>query len=905
MNIVRMGCPNGRTLTAQRQSPNKMAKGPVYFLVQAGFLATVVKAILCLGLVTYADATTVSPSEDMSSMSVGGGFDSRSFRSRGDCVTREDSESPGGYRQRADITVVKSASEFKEFMGVSAEAAIKAAFFEFGGKAGFAESIKLDSYAVYGVVRITVLASPQVLRDVTLTATATDLLSEKYEDGFRQACGDEFVKSVTKGGELYGVIRVETETEEQRKEATTSLGGSYKLFSASVDTTKEVATALQNYRKTISVWMTGADLPLPTTLDQMIGTATQFAKSVTHNDNKNAVVVSFNTDTYDSVPAYLTNTPSNATTQLRRKIRSNRDDAVRTLSTELGSVDDRIASIEFVLDNSTMVEEFDENELRTHLGELVQFRDAELRSAAYACYNEYRDADGNEALAPGCRRVLMPDGPDLPAREPFVGFDDSTRALVEKLGRPISLDSYPDVNGWTDIHYAAVLGLENLVRYLLVSEGAGASGRDDEGVRYADLPIYDDGQEFSGGLVEILGDLGFDISSMRRHGQTPLHLAAGRGAVTTVQELIERGARVNVRDGKGLTPLHYASEALASHGSESSERVVRVLLQKTDDVSAFDTDGETFLHFAAENNLFGAASLAIQSGADVNAKAKDRDMATPLHYASEANAFDVVRVLLGERNLRVDARDDDGRTSLHLAARRRAEEVAKLLLERKANVNATDENGETPLHMARTKELAKLLIDKGASVEAKDSSGETPLHDARSLEVIQVLVRNGADANAKDRSGETRLHGARDEEVVRLLARNGAEPNLRNQDGRTPLHVAARRGRASVVSALIGVGADLRARDVRGFTPLHDTCDRTDGIEIARLLVGKGASVNASSKRGLTPLHIVAFNAADDDERDRFGGLWSYLVESGANVVAKDYLGRTPNSILRIRTEEE
>jgi ankyrin repeat protein len=49
---------------------------------------------------------------------------------------------------------------------------------------------------------------------------------------------------------------------------------------------------------------------------------------------------------------------------------------------------------------------------------------------------------------------------------------------------------------------------------------------------------------------------------------------------------------------------------------------------------------------------------------------------------------------------RIDVFDDNGRTSLHLAAANGHLELTKLLLQYKAFVNSKSKNGEAPLHSA-------------------------------------------------------------------------------------------------------------------------------------------------------------------------------------------------------------
>jgi ankyrin repeat protein len=78
----------------------------------------------------------------------------------------------------------------------------------------------------------------------------------------------------------------------------------------------------------------------------------------------------------------------------------------------------------------------------------------------------------------------------------------------------------------------------------------------------------------------------------------------------------------------------------------------------------------------------------------------------------------------------------------------------------------------------------------------------------RSLAVARLLLDRGADINARQAGGFTPLHGAAangDRTMSELLVDRGADPSARNDEGRTPSELAATRGHAGLADWLAGL----------------------------------------------------------------------------------------------------
>ena len=99
----------------------------------------------------------------------------------------------------------------------------------------------------------------------------------------------------------------------------------------------------------------------------------------------------------------------------------------------------------------------------------------------------------------------------------------------------------------------------------------------------------------------------------------------------------------------------------------------------------------------------------------------------------------------------VDILHDRKRTALHVAAVQGFGQLARLLIDRGANIEAIDEGFWTPLHLASgygNSELVALLLERGANVNHKDNDSWTPVHQAISqghLTIVRQLVKAGAD----------------------------------------------------------------------------------------------------------------------------------------------------------------
>lgn len=113
-------------------------------------------------------------------------------------------------------------------------------------------------------------------------------------------------------------------------------------------------------------------------------------------------------------------------------------------------------------------------------------------------------------------------------------------------------------------------------------------------------------------------------------------------------------------------------------------------------------------------------------------------------------------------------------------------EIAKLLVDLKADINMQDKSGWAPLHYAAFKNCPKnvqMYLDAGADINIQNDMKSTPLHIAawqNHINIVGMLIAQGADLNRKDLHGNTPLYVTEYRGIINMLIAAGAK--LDHQD---------------------------------------------------------------------------------------------------------------------------
>ncbi|KAM8831907.1 kinase D-interacting substrate of 220 kDa B isoform 2-T2 [Spinachia spinachia] len=347
-----------------------------------------------------------------------------------------------------------------------------------------------------------------------------------------------------------------------------------------------------------------------------------------------------------------------------------------------------------------------------------------------------------------------------------------------------------------------------------------------------------------------------EVDGRSDNGQTPLMVAAEQGSLEIVQELLRRGANVNLDDVDCWS-------ALISAAKEGHVEVVKELLENSAYIEHRDMGGWTALTWAAYKGRVDVCELLLENGANPNTTGQQYSV-YPIIWSAGRGHADIVKVLLRE-GAKVNCSDKYGTTPLIWASRKGHFDCVMHLLENGADVDQEGANSMTALIVAVRggyTEVVKELLKRNPNVNMTDKDGNTALMIAAKegyTEIVQDLLDAGTYVNIPDRSGDTVLIGAvrgGHVEIVRALLHKYADIDIRGQENKTALYWAVEKGNATMVRDILQCNPDTETCTKDGETPLIKAT-KMRSIEVVELLLDKGAKVSAVDKRGDTPLHIA------------------------------------------------
>jgi quinoprotein dehydrogenase-associated probable ABC transporter substrate-binding protein len=200
--------------------------------------------------------------------------------------------------------------------------------------------------------------------------------------------------------------------------------------------------------------------------------------------------------------------------------------------------------------------------------------------------------------------------------------------------------------------------------------------------------------------IKFLVSKGADVNKPDSNGYTPLTNAARQRQDKTVKLLIDLGANPNLADGNKMTPIITAA-------MREAVPTIKVLVDARAKLEEPGPEGFRPLALALAESHYEAAKALLEAGADPNTTSGDEALTPLMITASQTQPAE------GERFLPGSTRPID---------------IAKELVDRKADVNAKSSTGMTALMIAAAHNnppMIGLLIESGADPDAKNNQGQS------------------------------------------------------------------------------------------------------------------------------------------------------------------------------------
>lgn len=351
-------------------------------------------------------------------------------------------------------------------------------------------------------------------------------------------------------------------------------------------------------------------------------------------------------------------------------------------------------------------------------------------------------------------------------------------------------------------------------------------------------------------------DEGADVNVTQGDGTTPLHWAVYQMDAELTRQLLDRGALPDAVNRYGSTPLAEAAKV-------ANAALVEMLLDAGADAESPNVDGQTALMIAARTGSMDVARQLVEHGADVNARERWRGQTALMWAASGryvalteyliAHGADVsARAVVNDWGAQITSepraqyRPTGGLTPLLYAARAGCVGCIAAILDGGEDIDRPTPDGVTPLMIAIDNfefDAAMYLLDAGANPHYADWWGRTAFYLAVDMNTYIPRTVLGGLGGEDTVPGATLSSETSAMDVIQRLLDAGVEV-----DTQLNMHRVGRGGNSQrFTDDLLTTGA----------TPLLRAAIKHDH-EVMRLLLEHGATVDLPNVMGVTPFMAAA-----------------------------------------------
>ncbi|KAK2004200.1 ankyrin [Colletotrichum falcatum] len=338
--------------------------------------------------------------------------------------------------------------------------------------------------------------------------------------------------------------------------------------------------------------------------------------------------------------------------------------------------------------------------------------------------------------------------------------------------KDIVVDSTEPGQDWTPLYYCALNGYADCIE-LLLDHGADPNHQDLQQGTALMRAVDEDAQ----GAVELLIKRGMDINRRDFLGRTVLHSAAVNCSWGTMEYFLKDvpDIEIDAQGDSGETPLHDSCKRLDPHG-------VSLLVDAGARCDIKDNEGRTPVDIATV--MKQPDILELLKKADGYSNTVGVRIKKTLREAVVADPSEVLQVRIANVSLEeINTSSAFAGTPLHVACRYGRADVVEMLLHAGADTELTNSFGRTPIWIAVELghlDCVRVLLDHGVDVQKSPYNDITLWEQAvadRHTDIALMLIEHGAQLDKSSAYLQKALRLAAYEDniaVVRRVVEAGA-----------------------------------------------------------------------------------------------------------------------------------